>query len=153
VFTSLRRPLGNTRDIRAFRLAFEDGGGRVAFETIAGVRIDTELVDPELHGNVAAGHHEQALASIAAEMAPWLELFRRREDAIVRAVRENHARLSARLLQPGLFDRRAERVAAAQAARADEAVARSRNRLDALDRLRRLRCGERRLLFGIRYRP
>jgi hypothetical protein len=25
--------------------------------------------------------------------------------------------------------------------------------LDALDRLRRLRCGERRLLFGIQFRP
>jgi hypothetical protein len=25
--------------------------------------------------------------------------------------------------------------------------------LDALDRLQRLRCGERRLLFGIRFRP
>jgi hypothetical protein len=29
---------------------------------------------------------------------------------------------------------------------------RSRDRLRALDRLRRLRCGERRLLFGIRFR-
>jgi len=98
-------------------------------------------------------YHEQALASIAAEIAPWLELSQRREEAIERALRENHARLSARLLQPGLFDRRTERVAAAQAARVDEAMAKSRARLDALDRLRRLRCGERRLLFEIRFRP
>jgi superfamily II DNA or RNA helicase len=151
--TSVRRPHGGTRNIRAFQLSFADESGRVAFETIAGVRVDTEPVDLELHGNVAAGYHERALASVAAEIAPWLELSRRREDAIVRALRKNHARLSANLLQPGLFDRRTERVAAAQAARVDEAMVKSRVRLDALERLRRLRCGERRLLFGIRFRP
>jgi hypothetical protein len=93
------------------------------------------------------------LASVAAAITPWLELSLRREEAIVRALRESHARLSAGLLQPGLFDRRAERAAAAQAARVDEAVVKSRVRLDALERLRRLRCGERRLLFEIRFRP
>ena len=151
--TSVRWPHGRARDIRAFQLSFADESGRVAFETVAGIRIDTEQVDAELHRRVARGCHEQVLASVAIEIAPWLELSRRREDAIVRALRENHARLAARMLQPGLFDRRAERVAAAQAARVDEAVVRSRVRLDALDRLRRLRCGERRLLFGILFRP
>jgi hypothetical protein len=71
----------------------------------------------------------------------------------VSALREKHARLAAGLLQPGLFDRRSERAAAAQAARVDEAIAKSRVRLDALERLRRLRCGECRLLFQIRFRP
>ena len=151
--TTVRRPQSGATDIRAFQLSFADETGRIAFETVAGVCIDAEPVDVELHGNVAMGYHVQALASVAAEIAPWLDLSRRREEAIERALRENHARLSARLLQPGLFDRRTERVAAAQAARVDEAMVRSRVRLDALDRLRRLHCGERRLLFGIRFRP
>jgi len=151
--TSVRRPHGHAGNIRAFQLSFIDESGRVVFETIAGIRIDPELLDVELHRKVARGFHEQALASVAMEITPWIEIFLRREDAIVRALRENHARLSARMLQPGLFDRRAERVAAAQATRVDEAVIRSCVRLDAIDRLRRLRCGEQRLLFGIRFRP
>jgi hypothetical protein len=35
----------------------------------------------------------------------------------------------------------------------DEAVERSRTRVDALDRLRRLHCGKRHAVFGIRFRP
>jgi hypothetical protein len=116
------------------------------------MRVGTEPVDLEQHGHVVADYHARALASVTAQIAPWLELSRRREDAIARAVHESHARLSAKLLQPGLFDRRTERVAAAQAARVHEAMLRSRDRLHGLDRLRRLRCGERRLLFGIRFR-
>jgi len=150
--TSVRRRHGHNGDVRAFHLSFADESGRVAFETIAGMRVGTEPVDLEQHGHVVADYHARALASVTAQIAPWLELSRRREDAIARAVHESHARLSAKLLQPGLFDRRTERVAAAQAARVHEAMLRSRDRLHALDRLRRLRCGERRLLFGIRFR-
>jgi hypothetical protein len=150
--TCVRRPHGPNGDLRALHLSFSDESGRVAFETTAGVFADTEPVDLMQHADVVANYHAQALATVAAQIAPWLELSRRREEAIARAVHDNHARLSVRLLQPGLFDRRAERVAAAQAARVHEALLRSRDRLHALDRLRRLRCGERRLLFGIRFR-
>jgi superfamily II DNA or RNA helicase len=152
-FTSLRRPDGSARAVSAFQLTVADDSGRIAFEKIAGVSAHTERADLELHENIATGYHDRVLASVAAAITPWLELSRRREEAIVRALRESHARLSAGLLQPGLFDRRAERAAAAQAARVDEAVIKSRVRLDALERLRRLRCGERRLLFEIRFRP
>jgi superfamily II DNA or RNA helicase len=151
--TSVRRPHGSAGAVRAFQLSFADQSGRLAFEAIAGLRIGGEAADVELHEDVVARHHERVLASVAAEIAPWLELSQRREEAIVRALRESHARLSAGLLQPGLFDRRAERAAAAQAACVDEAMVKSRARLDALERLRRLRCGERRLLFEIRFRP
>jgi hypothetical protein len=153
LLTSVRRPHRDTGEIRAFQLSFADASGRVAFETIVGVRIDIEPVDLEQDANIAAPYHEQALASVATEIAPWLELSHRREAAIARSIDDDHARLSAKMLQPGLFDRRAERVAAAQAACVNEAIARSRDRVDALDRLRQLGCGERRLLFGIRFRP
>ena len=98
-------------------------------------------------------HHDRVLAATSDAMAPWLTLATRREEAIVDALHESHARLSAALLQPGLFDRRAERAAAAQAARVDEAVAKSRLRLEALARWRRLSRDERMLVFGIAFRP
>jgi superfamily II DNA or RNA helicase len=151
--TSVRRPHGSVGEVSAFQLSLVDPGERLAFETIVGVHTPTEGADLELHEKVVARHHERVLASVAAEIAPWLELSRCREEAIVRALGESHARLSAGLLQPGLFDRRAERAAATQAARVDEATVKSRARLDTLERLRRLRCGERRLLFEIRFRP
>jgi superfamily II DNA/RNA helicase len=153
LLTSVRRAHRESREIRAFQLSFADASARVVFETIAGVRIDIEPIDLEPDVNIPAEYHEQALASVATEIAPWLELSRRREAAIARSIDEDHARLSAKMLQPGLFDRRAERVATAQAARVDEAIARSRDRVDALDRLKQLRCGQRRLLFGIQFRP
>ena len=151
--TSIRRGHQGSGAVRVFQLSFADEGGRPAFETIAGLRTSAELGDLELCEKIAAGHQERVLASVAAEIAPWLELFRRREAAIMRALRESHARLSVGLLQPGLFDRRAERAAAAQASRVDDAMVKSRVRLDALERLRRLRCDERRLLFEIHFRP
>jgi hypothetical protein len=150
--TSVRRPDDSAGTVSACQLSFEDRNGRLAFETIAGVRTVTQPADLELQDSVVARHHERVLASVAAEIGPWLELSGRREQAIVHALRESHARLSAGLLQPGLFDRRAERAAAAQAARVDEAMVKSRARLDALERLQRLRCGGRRLLFEIRFR-
>ncbi len=151
--TSVRRGDGSAGAVSAFQLSFADQSGCLTFEAIAGVHTSTAVADHELNETVVAHHHERVLlASVAAEIAPWLELSRRREEAIVRALRESHARLSVGLLQPGLFDRRAERAAAAQAARVDEALVKSHVRLDALERLRRLRCGERRLLFEIRFR-
>ena len=77
----------------------------------------------------------------------------RREEAIARALRDSHARLSAGLLQPGLFDRHAERAAAAQTSRVDEAVAKSRARLTMLHRSRRLRLDERVVVFGVIFCP
>jgi hypothetical protein len=52
-----------------------------------------------------------------------------------------------------LFDRRAERTAAAQAARVEEAVERSHARLSTLDRLRHLRADEQSVVFGVAFRP
>jgi hypothetical protein len=57
------------------------------------------------------------------------------------------------LLQPGLFDRRAERAAAAQNARVEEAVEQSRRRETTLERWRCLRVDRSALLFGITFRP
>ena len=51
-------------------------------------------------------------------LALWLQ----RELDLVEGIRQEHARMSAALLQPGLFDRRNDRAAASQAAMRDAAL-------------------------------
>ena len=71
-----------------------------------------------------------------------------RERAIAAALRQQRARIAASLLQPGLFDRRAERAGAAQNATLDEALEHCARRLDELARCRTVSI-DRRLAFGI----
>ena len=152
--TFIKTHSGGTSRIWVFRLSCVDDGGHVLFETVAGLRDQRYgfRIDKELD-RIAAAHHEHVLATTSAAIASWLDLITRREEAIVRALRESHARLSAGLLQPGLFDRHAERAAAAQTSRVDEAVAKSRARLTTLHRSRRPWLDERVVVFGVVFRP
>jgi hypothetical protein len=59
-----------------------------------------------------------------------------REHAIARDIAQRGARMAVDLLQPGLFDRRAERQAAAQREVIDNALAHCRARLAELRRQR-----------------
>ena len=151
LLTAVRRSQGSAADVRAFQLTFIDESGRLEFETVAGVAAD-QLLQCGTRAEVAAArHHQTALSAVLTELEPWLDLSLRREHAIADDLRQHHARLSAELLQPGLFERRAERAAAAQTARVDEAISKSQARSGALDRLKRLRCGDHRLLLAIRF--
>jgi hypothetical protein len=140
--------------IWAFRLSCADEGGQVMFETITGLRDERtgSAVDARIE-QIAARHHEAVVADTSASLTGWLDLAARREDAIATGLRENHARLSATLLQPGLFDRRSERAAAAQASRVEEALQKSRARQALLARARQLHASGRELLFGVTFRP
>jgi len=60
-----------------------------------------------------------------------------------------HARVAADLLQPGLFDRRAERHAASQAGVLEEAIAQCQARLDELARLTVTQTGAPTLRFAV----
>jgi hypothetical protein len=71
-----------------------------------------------------------------------------RERAIAEGLRQQRARIAASLLQPGLFDRRVERAAAAQNATLDEALDRCSRRLDDLSRYDVVSI-DRRLAFGL----
>jgi hypothetical protein len=71
-----------------------------------------------------------------------------REQAIADGLRRQRARIAASLLQPGLFDRRAERAAATQNATLDEALGRCARRLDELARYTAVSI-DRRLVFGL----
>jgi hypothetical protein len=137
----------------ALRLPIVDAAGHLVFETIVGLHDVRNLatLDDALD-EVAAVSHQRAIAAAWSSIGPSLLLMTRREEAIVDALRGRHARLSADLLQPGLFDRRAERVAAARASVVDEAVQKSIARLARLGRLGDLREDRRAIVFGIAFR-
>lgn len=139
--------------IYVFRLACVDDTGHVVFTALAGLTDEGEALEPgEVLRSSAALHHARLVATETAAVGRWLDLAQRREDAIMAALRDSHARLSAALLQPGLFDRRAERAAAAQAARVDEALQKSAARLAVMARGRSLHAGERTFVFGVLFR-
>jgi len=152
--TFIRRDGKSAGAIWAFHLACIDSGGHAVFETLCALRDERDRfeIDADLQ-RVAAWRHGQVLAATSSAVDAWLNLAIRREEAMVDALRESHARLSAALLQPGLFDRRAERAATAQTARVQEAVERSRARLSTLARWRCLRADGQTVLFGIAFRP
>jgi hypothetical protein len=66
------------------------------------------------------------------ELQPLLKLWAHREVEMMAVIRRQHARLSSSLLQAGLFDRRTDRAASAQAAVLDAAIARGCSRLEDL---------------------
>lgn len=78
--------------------------------------------------------NERARVAVAEAQRPQLALAIRRERAIADALTERRARLSAALVQPGLFDRRLERAAVSQNAVIEEALSRCAARLGELER-------------------
>jgi hypothetical protein len=72
-----------------------------------------------------------------------------REKEIVRRLRERHARLSAVLLQPGLFDKRVDRLASEQDEALQEALSRSSLRIAHLSGLSDLTADAPGLVFAL----
>jgi hypothetical protein len=145
----------------AYQLIFEDSELQPFWTTVIGIREGRRLLDPS-HDAIKRG--VQSLSSaIAPALIPTLHgllvrfhaalnqsrsLAAARERAIADGVRQQRARLATSLVQPGLFDRRAERAAAAQNATLEEALDRCRQRLADVDR-RPTVSVDRRLVFGI----
>jgi hypothetical protein len=100
---------------------------------------------------IAAVAHRRVLTVLSSDIQPWRLTMASREQAIADALRLRHARIAASLLQPGLFDRRTERAAAAQAFVVGATVQKSIVRLALLDRLRHLREDSRAIVFGIAF--
>jgi superfamily II DNA or RNA helicase len=139
--------------IWTFQLACLDSAGQSLFEAVAALRDERGPCElDEAVWRTIARHHAEVLAATSAEINRWAKLAIDREEALLRTLDATQGRLSAALVQPGLFDRRAERAAAAQATRIEEAAARSRTRLAAIARWRDLHAGECTLLFGISFR-
>jgi hypothetical protein len=98
---------------------------------------------------VTARAQEERLAAFARDLEAPTRRWRRREESLSHHLRISRARLSARLVQRGLFDRRTERAAAAQAALLDEALARSTARLNELLDRRTLHVDSCDLVFAV----
>jgi hypothetical protein len=137
----------------AFRLPILDADGHLVFETIVGLHDSRGLVtvDDALE-RIAAVAHRRVLTVLSTDIQPWRLTMVHREKAIADALRLRQARIAASLLQPGLFDRRTERAAAAQALVVEATVHKSIVRLALLDRLRHLREDSRAVVFGIAFR-
>jgi superfamily II DNA or RNA helicase len=145
----------------AFRATFVDSSGRLLWSTLVAITATSgrrnlrtpdavhEVLDaerPVLRSAVDRAH-DDGLASLTASLGPMLELAVQRELTIARELARTRARLAA--TQSGLFDRRAERAALAQAAVLDEARSRCTDRLEYLARLRVPTRGANALLFAI----
>ena len=158
VFTGSRHRFVNDW---AYQLIFEDSELQPFWTTVIGIREGRRLLDPSYD---AIKRGVQSLSSaVAPALIPTLHrllvrfhaalnqsrsLAAARERAIADGVRQQRARLATSLVQPGLFDRRAERAAAAQHATLEEALDRCRQRLAEVDR-RPTVSVDRRLVFGI----
>ena len=144
-----------------YRLIFEDPELQPLWMTLIGVgehgrlptpshdalrtRIEAARAAIEPSLNSLAG---RLLASFLSALQPSRVLAEARERAIAEGLRQQRARIATSLLQPGLFDRRAERAAAAQNATLDEALDRCARRLDDLSRFDVVSI-DRRLAFGL----
>ena len=134
----------------ALWVEFADSEGQLLWETLIGVSGEPgwtrqrpreeirRLVDTswkqvqEDAGIQQRGFIQLVSDSLRASMALALE----REHAIAREIAQRGARMAVNLLQPGLFDRRAERQVAAQREVIDNALAQCRGRLAELLRQR-----------------
>jgi hypothetical protein len=145
----------------AYGLVFEDSELQPLWATVIGIRDEARLVratNRAIRERIAllTANLEPAVAPLTRHLLlsllPVLDRVRslavERETAIADALRQQRGRLATSLLQPGLFDRRAERAAAAHNATLDEALARCGRRLAELERTGSVSV-ERRLAFGL----
>ncbi len=127
VLTRIRR--GRYRQparVWLFRVPYRTPEERAVWEPVFGIRagasgrtdgsaIQTRLsLSPE-HVDLAdplRRHAEKVAAALREELARPTGRWMKREEAILETLRERHARMAMNLVQPGLFDRRADRLAA-----------------------------------------
>jgi superfamily II DNA or RNA helicase len=134
----------------ALWLEWTDTDGQLVWETLTGITAGhrwtrhrsrqgiRRLVDAswtQIREEAAGERHRLALL---ASRAMWAStsMAVAREKAIARDIAQRHARIAADLLQPGLFDRRSERLAAAQRAIVDGALTQCQQRMAELERHR-----------------
>jgi superfamily II DNA or RNA helicase len=146
----------------AYRVSFEDPDGQPVWQTIIGIGdvVSTaprtshdlrrwlesfdRLVEPVL---TSASH--ALLTSLLSTLRAPLSLAIRRDTAIANELEHQRARLASALVQPGLFDRRAERMAATRNATLDEALARCADRRAELARKDQISFVRPRLTLGV----
>ncbi len=149
VITRLRPRRGMTAGRRcfwAFRMTVTNASGHVVWDPLvpvaadllkapgrrsSSIRLILDPHHPAIEDAIGAAQGE-ILRRLADMFRPPLALWAARERDLMATIRDDHARLSASLLQGSLFDRRSERLAASRAALLDEALSRCGRRLHSL---------------------
>jgi len=158
-----RRGRATPRCLWVYKVVFTTDAGRLVWEALlsvsgdaAGVRgcsasLMRALLNPDAAPleSVVAGTSDRLLEQLQQSMRSALERWSGRECDLMAALRTRHGRLSAGLLQRGLFDRRDERLAAAQASLLDEALSQSAGRLRDLAQSSDLRIDACELVFAV----
>jgi superfamily II DNA or RNA helicase len=110
-----------------------------------------DFLDPSALGlEPLVRHHAVATAEgVSRSLAELANRHIQREEAIVTCIRERHARMSAVLLQPGLFDSRVERQASERDETLREVLSRSALRIEQLSGLAAVRADAPTLVFGL----
>jgi len=134
--TITRKHHGRSTSLWGFHLAFADSATQRLWQTLIGANFRDsgfgvrDSIDDVAETVAAALDGDRELArAVETSVRAFLNRAAIRERAIMRAIESERARLSATLLQRGLFDRRAERAFGAQTAVLDEALARCGARL------------------------
>jgi hypothetical protein len=156
-----RRPGRGRGALCGVRLVFTSADQRVVWDTLIGATVVDAAAPLDRLGSTSwivqtierldhavAATAPTMLAALTDSLAAPMDLAARREQAIADGITAERARLAAVLLQPGLFDRRAERFGAAQGAVLDEALERCRSRLNETARTRQPAVGHR-LAFAV----
>ena len=146
-----------------FQLIFTGADGRVLWESALALRgpaawtpgrsssLTRLQLDPGQPAvrDLAAVMAKRQLDAVRLMLRQPSHLWVARERALIEALRARHARLSAGLMQRALFDRRDERMAAAQSALLEEALSASDARLTELAAAEHPRVDSCQLVFGV----
>ena len=157
--TILRRRR-DSRDVWAFHLSYFDSAPQLVWHTLVGVTrsspldsgSSTEFIDRTaalIALNKLDAARNRLGTLLERSMRGYLDLALRRERAIAAALERQRARLAATLLQRSLFDRRVERMFAAQEAVLDEALDRCHARFAEIEASANLAAEPARLAFVV----
>ena len=161
--TRLRaRGIPRRQCIWAFRVVMTSASDQIVWETILAASADL-AVTPERSARATRAflrdRHEllnpvregpaRRLDVLRDALRKPIDLWVRRELDLMTVMREDHARMSAPLLQGALFDRRNDRTAASQAALLEEALSSCRARLQELRACDHVRAGRCDLAFAV----
>ncbi len=150
VATRLRRRHGftNSHGIWLFRVTLSSASGQVIWEPA--IAFKAEFTDNLLTGadirerlsseqprlvRVLTDASQEMLRGLRQALERPVMQSRHREEHLVAHLRTRHARLASSLVQRSLFDSRVERLATSRAAVLEDALSRSRNRLQEIDNL------------------
>ncbi|MGH9257100.1 MAG: DEAD/DEAH box helicase [Vicinamibacterales bacterium] len=162
-----RRPATAPQCLWIYKVMFTTSAGRLVWEALVPVRADVAgirshsrafsgpltraVLNPDMPAlqHVLADRRDQLLRQLHGSTQLARQRWSGRECDLMAVLRARHARLSAGLLQRGLFDRRDERLAAAQTSLLDAALSRSEHRLRDLAQADDLRTDTSELVFAV----